>query len=168
MKILFGVFVAGGLAFWVARDSYRPLDQTLALAVLGLTLLAGASVLAWGAKYDDADDSDSYLPKFRYLVVALLPWLFFLALFLNAFLDRSAPTQHPAAVVSKSDGIFGRSITVTSWRPGRSAESIPVDARVYPKLPASGPIIVSVKPGLLGIPWVNGFERHYQLNLRTK
>ncbi len=167
MKILFGVFLAGGLAFWVARDSYRPLDQLLAFAVLGLTLLAGASVLAWGAKYNGADDSDSSLPKFRYVAVGLLPWLFALALFLNAFLDRSSPTQHAAAVVSKSEGLFGRSLTVTSWRPGRSAETIPLDAGVYPKLPASGPILVSVKPGLLGIPWVSGFERHYQLNLRT-
>jgi len=167
MKILFGAFVAGGLALLVARDSYRLLDQTLALKLLGLTLLAGASVLALGAKHSDADDSDSYFPKFRYLIVALLPWLFFLTLSLNAFLDRSSPMQYPVTVVSKSEGMLGRSITVTSWRPGRSAESIPVDAHVYPSLPASGPIIVSVKHGLLGIPWVSGFERRYQLNLRT-
>ncbi len=167
MRILLGVFVAGGLAFWVARDSFRPLDQTLVFAVLGLTLLVGGSVLAWAAKYDNADDSDSYLPKFRYLVVALVPWLLALALFLNAFLDRSSPTQHPAAVVSKREGIFQRSVTVTSWRPGRSAEFIPVDARVYSKLPPSGPVMVSVKPGLLSIPWVSGFERRYQLDLRT-
>jgi hypothetical protein len=167
MKLLFGVFVTGGLAFWVAIDSYRPLDQTLAFALLGVTLLVGASVLAWAAKYDNADDSDSYLPKSRYVIVAALPWLLALALFLNAFLDRSAPTQHPTTVVSKRERAFGQSVTVTSWRPGRGVESIPVDARLYPKLPQSGPIIVSVKPGLLAIPWVSGFERHYQLNLRT-
>src|SRR5260370_16480116 len=101
MKILFGVFVAGGLALWVARDSYRPLEQTLAFAVLGLTLLAGASALAWGAKYNDADESDSYVPKFRYLAVALLPSLFFLALFLNAFLVRSSPSHHPPPLPTK-------------------------------------------------------------------
>ncbi len=166
MKILFGAFLAGGLAFWVARDSYRPLDQALAFALLVLTLLAGGSVLAWGIRYDDGNDSDSYSPKLRYVVVTFLPWLFALGLFLNAFLDRSAATQHPAAIVSKREGTFGRSITVSSWRPGRSAESIPVDARIYLKLPPSGPILVSVKPGLLGIPWVSGFERRYQLNLR--
>src|SRR5215467_59365 len=120
MKILFGVFVVGGLALWVVRDSYRLLDQTLALDVLGLTLLAGASVLARGAKHGDAIDSDSYCPKFRYLIVALLPWLFVLTLTLNTFLDRSSPMQYPATVVSKSEGILGQSITVTSWRPGRS------------------------------------------------
>ena len=167
MKILIGVFVAGALALWAARDSYRPLDQPLAFEVLGLMLLAGASALAWGTKHSKADDSDSYFPKSRYLMTALVPWLFFLTLSLNTFLDRSSPTQYPATVLSKGEGMFGRSITVTSWRPGRSAESIPVDAHVYPSLPASGPIIVSVKPGLLGIPWVSGFERHYQLNLST-
>ena len=167
MKIRFGLFVAGSLALWVARDSYRPLDQPLAFKVIGLTLLAGATVLAWGTRRSKADDSDSYFPKFTYLIVALLPWLFVLTLSLNAFLDRSSPMQHPATVVSKSETILGRRITVTSWRPGRNAESIPVDAHVYPSLPANGPIIVSVKPGLLGIPWVNGFERRYQLNLRT-
>jgi len=167
MKILFGVFVAGGLALWVARDSYRLLDQRLAFKVIGLTLLAGASVLAWRTRRSNANDSDSYFPKFRYLIVALLPWLFVLTLSLNTFLDHSSPTQHPATVVSKSETILGRRITVTSWRPGRNAESILVDAHVYPSLPANGPIIVSVKPGLLGIPWVNGLERRYQLNLRT-
>lgn len=165
MKLLLAIFAIGGAVFWVAIDLFRPLDQTLAFALLGLTLVAGGSVLAWAVIPHDADDSDSYLPKPRYIVVVSLPWLFALALFLNAFLDRSAPTQHPAAVVSKSERAFGQSLTVTSWRPGRSVESIPVDAGLYSKLPQRGPIIVTVKPGLLGIPWVSGFEHLHQLNL---
>jgi hypothetical protein len=168
MKLLFGVLVTGGLAFWLAIDSYRPLDRTLAFVLLGVTLLVGATVLAWAAKYDNADDSDSYAPKPQYILVSSLLWLFALALFLNAFLDRSAPTQHPTTVVSKRERAFGQSVTVSSWRQGRSVESIPVDARLYTKLPETGSIIVSVKPGLLGIPWVSGFEHLYRLNLRTK
>ncbi|HXJ16280.1 MAG TPA: hypothetical protein VNM68_03685 [Candidatus Polarisedimenticolia bacterium] len=168
MKLLFGVLLTGGLASWFAINSYRPLDQTLAYALLGVTLLAGVAVLGWAAKYDNADDSDSYAPKPRYIAVSSVLWLFALAVFLNALLDRSAPAQHPTTVVSKREGTFGQSVTVNSWRQGRRVESIPVDSRIYPKLPESGSIVVSVKPGLLGIPWVSGFEHVYRLNLRNK
>jgi hypothetical protein len=168
MRLFLGVFVMGGVAFWFAINSYRPLDQRLAYALLGVILLVGVAVLGWAAKYDHADDSDSYAPKPRYIAVSSVLWLFALAVFLNALLDRSAPTQHPTTVVSKREGTFGQSVTVTSWRPGRSVESIPVDSRIYPKLPENGSIVVSVKPGLLGIPWVSGFEHVYRLNLRNR
>jgi hypothetical protein len=168
MKLLFGVFVSGGLAFWWAIYSYRPLDQTLAFVILGLTLFLGVAVLAWAARYDNSNDSASYAPKPRYIVASSLLWLFALALFLNALLDRSAPALHPTKVVSKRERAFGQSVTVTSWRQGRSVESIPVDSRICLELPQRGSIIVSVKPGLLGIPWVSGFEHLYRVNLRNK
>jgi hypothetical protein len=167
MKVLLGILVIGAALFWLAINSYRPLDQMLALDVLGLSFLLGGAVLVWAFRYDDVDKSDSYLPKSRYIVVACLPWFLALALLLNALLDTSAPTQYRATVVSKSETSFRQCITVTSWRTGRSVESIPVDAGVYPNLPQSGPIIVNVKPGLLHVPWVVGFERLYRLNVRA-
>lgn len=167
MKLLLGILAIGTAVFWVAINSYRPLDQTLVYGLLGVTLLAGVAVLTWAAKHDDADDPDSYLPKSRYVAVAFLPWLLAAALLLNAFLDHSAPTPHRAAVVGKSEDAFRKCITVTSWRPGRKVESIPVDAYLYSRLPENGPIIVTVKPGLLHIPWVVGFERSYRLKVRA-
>ncbi len=168
MKLLMGMLAIGGGVFWVATNSFRPLDQTLAFILLGLVLFAGGAVLTWAAKYDDVDSSDSYLPKARYVCVASFPWLLAAALLLNATLDGSVPAQHRVMVVSKSESALRQSITVTSWRPGRSVEVIPVDANIYPELPANGPIIIAVKPGLLRLPWVTGFERVYRMNARTK
>jgi hypothetical protein len=168
MKLLLGMLAIGTGVFWVAINSYRPLNQTLSFGVLGVVLLAGGTVLVWAAKYDDVDSSDSYLPKARYVGVAFLPWLLAMALLLNAALDGSVPAQHRVAIVGKSESAVRHSVTVTSWRSGRSVEVIPVDAGLYSKLPQNGPIIVAVKPGLLKLPWVTGFERVYRMNARTK
>lgn len=168
MKLLLGILAFGTAMFWLAIHSYRPLDQNLAFEVMGFSFLAGAAVLAWGLKRDHPDRSDSYLPKPQYVAVACLPSLLALALFLNVLLDGSAPKQYQAFIVGKTETSLSNYVTVTSWRTGRTAESIPVDAAVYARLPQSGPILVSVKPGLLRLPWVAGFERVYRLNVRAR
>jgi hypothetical protein len=168
MKLLLGMLAIGSCVFWVAINSFRPLDQTLGFLVLGGILLAGGTVLVWATKCGDVDSSDSYLPKARYVGTASLPWLLAAALLLNAVLDRSVPAQHHVTVVGKSESAVRETITITSWRPGKSVEVIPVDAGLYSKLPQRGPIIVAVKPGFLRLPWVTGFERVYQMNARTK
>jgi len=168
MKILLGILAFGTAMFWLAIHSYRPLDQNLAFEILGFSFLAGAAVLAWGLKRNHADSSDSYVPKPQYVAVACLPCLLALALFLNVLLDGSAPKQYQAIVLRKTETPLSNCITVTSWRTGRTAESIPVDASVYAQLPQSGPILVSVKPGLLHLPWVAGFGRIDRLNVRAR
>lgn len=167
MKFLLGILAFGTAMFWLAIHSYRPLDQRLALDILGVSFFLGAVVLACAFKFDHPDRSESYLPKPQYVAVACLPCLLALALFLNVLLDGSAPKQYPATILRKTETSFSNYIMVTSWRTGKTVESIPVDAAVYAQLPQSGPILVSVKPGLLHVPWVAGFERIYRLNVRA-
>ena len=86
----------------------------------------------------------------------------------NRFLDTAPPVEYPARFVAyRNPPKSHPSITVTSWRPNRYVESFRYDPLKFSGIsydtPRDTPILIAVKPGFFGWPWVAGARRDKSL-----
>lgn len=103
----------------------------------------------------------------------LLCWMFFLLLIsplvymgLNAVLDSSAASVHRVDVMDRYESIDPNTsanpawrLTLASWRPGRSIEILPVTKQVFDQAqPGQSQVILQIKPGYFGYPWIVSYK----------
>ncbi len=158
---LVAVFLFGSIAFFPSTLFYPPLELDGILIFIGvlffLTLLL-AGYLDWRARKHA--EIESLKRVFRALIP--LPWLLAGLLWANGALDSSEPKNHRTVVMDKftMPGALKQSrITVTSWRPGRSIERVPVSRDDYLRFAPGDEVEVRVQDGLVGIPWVYAVYR---------
>jgi hypothetical protein len=91
-----------------------------------------------------------------------VPWVLAALLFVNGRFDSSIPRTEPAAIIGKVSiaGLpRGYRLVVTSWRSGRPVERLSVDRADFDRFRPGDEVIVVVRDGLAGIPWVYGVQR---------
>ena len=149
-----------------------------AAVLLGLVLgAAAASVVAITSRLR-AEAGVAFGVRWLYRAA-----LFGLAVFLvwtgfvlvNGALDRSAGTEQPSEVLSVvsapiDPGIGGlipyARVDVRSWRAGDGLERLVLLPRERPRTWVGQPVIVTVRPGFLGIPWVASVKLDEARHLR--
>jgi len=143
----------GGLLAYVI---YPPLDAG-PLVVLGLCVFALPLVLQLFSVVRKRLSEDVRWLRKVYVYSSLALLLLALVPLLNGWLDRSPGSAVRATVIQKAFSRRGsatrHSLTVSSWRPGRSEEELVVGTRSYNNALVGKTITVEVHKGFFGLPW---------------
>jgi hypothetical protein len=149
-------FLLGAIAFVFSSGRYPPLELdgilifmgVLFFITLGLAMLVERRALRHG---------EVELLKRIYYGLVPVPWLLAFLLFINGGLDHSPPDDWNARVVSRfsmAGPLPNRRLVVTSWREGHRIERVPVSSEDLDRFHPGDDVVIHVKGGLVGIPWV--------------
>jgi hypothetical protein len=155
-SLLLAPGVLGGLVGYVI---YPPLDAGPLLA-LGLCVLLLPFVLQLSSIVRNQRSEDVDRLRRVYVCASLALLLLSLLVLMNGWMDRSPQSAVRATVIQKtstrSKSTTAYHVTVSSWRPGRSAEELTVGIRSYNNVVVGKPVTVSVYKGAFGLPWYGG------------
>lgn len=155
------LFLLGALAFVAASVYFPPLEIDAMLIFVGAVTLAGLALAVWtDRRARRAAELELLRRLFRALVP--VPWLLALTLAVNGGLDSAPPAARSARVVGKftMPGAIGSSrLVVASWRPGRQYERVAIPRSDFARYDRGEYVVVIVRPGLVGIPWVESVRR---------
>lgn len=153
-----GVFMLGSLAFLAAADMFPPLEMDGMLIFCGVLFFLGLAIAVW-VEHGALRGASIEIRKRLFMALVPIPWLLASLLFVNAKLDDSPVHDWETRVVGKfsmSAMVSTRRLVVVSWRDGHSYERVPVSQEEYSEFHIGEPVIVEVRSGLAGIPWVTG------------
>lgn len=153
---LTAVFLVGGVTFLPSSQLYPPLELDGIFIFIGAVVFAG---LALAVLVDRRSRRGEEVEVFRRIFVGLvpLPWLLAGLLYANGRLDATRPVGHAVSVVGKftmPGTLRSTRLVVTSWRPGRRIERVPLPRSEFHRFRRGDVVEVQVQPGLVGIPWV--------------
>jgi hypothetical protein len=152
-SLLLAPGLLGGLLAYVI---YPPLDAG-PLVAFGLCALFLPFVLQLFSVVRKrlSEDVDRLRMVYVYSSLALL--LLALLPLLNGWLDRAPGSSVRTTVIQKTysrrRSATRHSLTVSSWRPGRSVEELVVGTRTYNNALVGKTITVEVHKGFFGLPW---------------
>jgi hypothetical protein len=156
-----GFFLVSTLAALLAGHLYPPLELDGILIFVGVLFFV---TLALAVQVERAALRLAEAEALKRIFYALIPVPLLLAgiLYVNGRFDASSASESEAAVVGKFSMpalLPSRRLVVTSWRPGRSWERVPVGRIDFDRFRSGDLVVVRVQKGLLGIPWVEGVYR---------
>jgi hypothetical protein len=155
MKRLIPIFLVGCMALlYFALGPYPPLDSTGAFWAIFIPCFAAVAMFLRNGKAEK-----SAAPKCA--LGASAPWLFAVLFLANGALDHSEERRYSTVVVENRYSYWSGlrdTLVVRSWRPGRETESLRVNS--YQRFFYPGDrVMVGVKSGALGLPWINSVSR---------
>ncbi len=158
---LTGVFLLGAVAFLSAGHFYPPLDLDAMMIFVGVLFFFSLGLAAW---LDFGARRHAEIEAFRRIFRGLVPVPCLLAalLFVNGRFDNAPPRHHVTSVVGKfamPGSLHISRLVVTSWRPGRRLERLPVSREDYARFAFGDQVQVRVQEGLAGIPWLYAVYR---------
>jgi Ca2+/Na+ antiporter len=155
------VFLLGAIAFVSLSGRYPPLDLDGILIFVGLlffvTLAIGMVVERRALRHSEVEGI-----KRLYYALIPVPWLLTFILVGNGLLDRAPAEIHNARVISRfsmSGPLPSRRLVVQSWRSDHRFERVPATRFDLDRFHAGDDIVIHVKGGLIGIPWVEEISR---------
>lgn len=158
---LTAVFLVGAVTFLPISLVYPPLELDGIFIFVGVVVFF-ALVLA--VNVDRRSRRGLEIEALRRIFVGLvpIPWLLAALLLVNGKFDTTPPVIHTARVEGKftmPGTLRSTRLAVTSWRPGRSIERVPLAASDFHRFDRGDTVEVSVQEGLVGIPWVQDVIR---------
>ncbi len=162
-KLLYrtAVFLLGALAFVISSGRYPPLELDGILIFIGALFFFTLGLAVWVEERALRHAELETLKRIYYGLVPI-PWLLVLLLLANGALDHAPAQAWNARVVSRfsmSGPLPNRRLVVTSWRESRRVERIPASSEDFDRFHPGDEVVVHVKDGLVGIPWVLGVSR---------
>jgi hypothetical protein len=154
-------FLAGAIVFVPASQVYPPLELDRIWIFAGGIFFAALAIAFWLDSRARSHRDVEVLKRVYYGLVPVL-WILAALLYTNGRFDSSQAEVHTSDVVgSLSMPGLPRSyrLIVTSWREGRMWERVPVDQVDFDRFRAGDGVVVLVKEGLAGIPWVYDVHR---------
>jgi hypothetical protein len=156
-----GIFLLGAIAFVTASGRYPPLELDRILIFIGVLFFLTLSLAMWLERRALKHAEVEALKRIYYGLIPL-PWLLAALLLMNGAFDRAPFGEVESHVIAKF-AIYGplpnRRLIVRSWRDGESLERIFVDRIDFNQFSDGDPILIKVKDGLVGIPWIAGVVR---------
>jgi hypothetical protein len=155
-----GLFLLGSLAFLTAAYRFPPLEMDGMLVFSGALFFTGLA-LAIRVERGALAGKEIEIWKRIFQTVIPVPWLLAGLLVVNAKLDTSPIEGWTTKVVGKfamSAVLPTRRLVVLSWRAGRRFERVAVNRDEYTEFRVGDRIVVEVRQGLAGIPWVAGVD----------
>jgi hypothetical protein len=168
MKILIILFIVGaGALMFCVTGPYPVLGAGPILLGVGILLLFAASTLTTAAKYGGGEGAPRKsvwgVDGAHYILIALTPWLLAAVLVANGAFDHSQEVDYQTVLVDQDFGRWWDYLTVQSWRPGRTTETLYVktgfnihSGRYWPGaffFPGQ-PITIGVRSGAFRMPWI--------------
>lgn len=150
------VFLLGALVFVISSGRYPPLDLDGILIFIGVLFFLTLGLAVWVEERALRHAELEALKRIYYGLVPI-PWLLALLLLVNGALDRAPAQTWNARVVSRfsmSGPLSNRRLVVTSWRGSRSVERVPASSEDLDRFHPGDDVVIHVKDGLVGIPWV--------------
>jgi hypothetical protein len=155
------VFLLGAIAFVSLSGRYPPLDLDGIVIFVGLlffvTLAIGILVERRALRHAEVESI-----KRLYYALIPIPWVLTFILVGNGMFDRAPARDWDARVISRfsmAGPLPSRRLVVPSWRPDRRFERVPVTRFDLDRFHPGDDIVVHVKGGLIGIPWVEEITR---------
>jgi hypothetical protein len=155
------VFLLGAIAFVSLSGRYPPLDLDAILIFVGLLFFI---TLAIGMLVERRALHHAEVEAIKRLYYALIPvpWLLTVILIGNGLFDRAPAQDWHARVISRfpmAGPLPSRRLVVPSWRPDHRFERVPATRFDLDRFHAGDDIVIHVKGGMIGIPWVEGISR---------
>jgi hypothetical protein len=154
-------FLLGAIAFLPVAQIYPPLELDGILIFVGLIFFLALGLAVWVERGVRSHRDVETIKRIYYGFVPF-PWLLAALLFVNGRFDSPQPAAHEATVVSKFSmpgAIKNQRLVVTSWRGGRRVERLPVSRSDFDRFQPRDVVIVQIRNGVAGIPWVYGVYR---------
>jgi len=162
----FLLLLAGALVALIFFERYQPLDSAAVMRSFSIALLVLWVLLAWKTWELMRSPRKSWGARFGLFLPALVPWAFAAFLGLNGALDRSPPSTHLTAVVTRHASsrdwlhLFRYEVVVHSWREGRCFEGVLVRDRNHFEAQQRGdPVRVEVRSGFFGLAWIAALRK---------
>jgi len=154
-------FLAGAVAFVPASQVYPPLELDAILIFVGVMFFL---VLGLGIWLERGMRRHAEVEFFKriYFGFVPVPWILAALLFVNGKFDAAPPVRQTATVVGKFSmpGFFrSNRLVVISWRERQRFERVPVGRNDYDRFEHGDRIVVQMKEGVAGIPWVYAVYR---------
>lgn len=153
-----GMFLLGSLAFLAAAYRFPPLEMDSMLVFCGVIFFVGLALAVW-VERGALRGSGIEIRKRIFMALVPIPWLLAGLLVVNAKLDDSPVHDWETRVVEKfsmSAMVPTRRLVVVSWRNGHRYEHVPVSQAEYSEFHVGQTVVVEIRSGLAGIPWVAG------------
>ena len=153
-----GMFLLGSLAFLAATYRFPPLEIDSMLVFCGAIFFLGLALAVW-VERGALRGGSIEIRKRIFMALVPVPWLLAGLLVVNAQLDNSPVHDWETRVVGKfamSAMVPTRQLVVISWRDGRRYERVPVSEDEYSQFQVGEKVVVEIRSGLAGIPWVTG------------
>jgi hypothetical protein len=153
-----GLFLLGSIAFVTAAVRYPPLELDGILIFIGVLFFLTLGLEMWLERSVQKHFEVEALKRIFFVIVPV-PWLLGGLLLLNGAADRapfSVVESHVVAKFAMRGPMPNRRLIVRSWRDGDDVERISVDRIDYDQFSNGDPILLHLKSGLVGIPWVAG------------
>ena len=154
-------FLLGAVAFLPASQVYPPLELDAILIFVGAVFFLVLGLAVWIERRARRHAEVEALKRVYFGFVPV-PWLLAVLLFANGRFDTAPPTPQVTSVVGKFSmrGVLRNSrLVVTSWRSGRRFERVPVERDDFNHFQRGDAVVVQVRDGLVGIPWVYAVYR---------
>ena len=154
-------FLAGAVAFVPATQIYPPLELDAILIFVGVMFFLVLGLGMW-LERGTRRRAEVELPKRIYFGFVPVPWLLTALLLVNGKFDAAPPVRQTATVVGKFSMpgfLHSNRLMVTSWREGQRFERVPVERNDYDRFERGDHIVVQMREGLAGIPWVFDVSR---------
>jgi hypothetical protein len=155
-------FLLGAMLFVPVSQAFPPLEIDGIMIFVGVLFFAVLGLGFWMIRRVRAGKEIEVMKRI-YFGLLPLPWILSALLFVNGKLDTSPPQIRTTEVVGKfrMPGVILRTqrLVVTSWRPGRRVERVMVGLDDYDRFQVGDAVVVQVRRGLAGVPWVYGVYR---------
>lgn len=158
---LTAVYLLGAIAFFPASQMYPPLELDAILIFVGLMFFLTLGLAVWLERRARRHLEVEPLKRIFHGLIPV-PWLLAGLLLLNGRFDTAPVVRHVTRVDAKFSmpGLVPSTrLVVTSWRPDRRVERVPVSRDDYERFARSDTVEVRVGEGLVGIPWVPAVHR---------
>lgn len=155
------VFLLGVLSFLLVSARYPPLEVDGMMTFIAAIFMLIAVVALW-MTFPGSRHVVSEVLRRIYYGLAPVPWLLTGILLVNGALDHAPPENCTTSVIARRavPGPWaGHRLIVYSWRDDHRIERLSVTANEYAEFAPGDRVTVHVKPGLIGIPWVESVYR---------
>jgi hypothetical protein len=152
-SLLLAPGLLGGIFAYVV---YPPLDSG-PLVAFGLCIFLLPFVLKLSSVLRKRLGEDEGRLRTVYVCTSFALLLLSFVVLVNGWQDKSPLNAVRATVIQKTStrhrSTTSYSVTVSSWRPGRSVEELTVGSRTYNNVVVGKPVTVGVRKGAFGLPW---------------
>lgn len=154
-------FLLGAILFVPVSQAFPPLELDSIMIFVGVLFFAVLGLGLWMIQRARAKQEIEALKRI-YFGFLPLPWILCALLFVNGRLDTAPPQIQTTTVVGKfrMPGVLRtQRLIVRSWRQGRRIERVMVGLDDYARFQTGDTVVVQMRRGVAGIPWVYGVYR---------
>jgi hypothetical protein len=155
------LFLLGAILFVPVSQAFPPVELDGIMIFVGVLFFTVLGLGLWMIQRARAHQEIEVLKRI-YFGFLPLPWILSALLFVNGRLDTAPPQIQTTSVVGKfrmPGALRTQRLIVISWRPDQRIERVMVPLDDYDRFHIGDAVVVQVRSGVAGIPWIYGVYR---------